>query len=104
MKHSCNIHYCEEEIPENLLLCRDHWNKVPAALRAQVMSIDKEVRRVEWLKAARAATACVKRVEYNGKGEFIMDECCAKEPVHLTTHQKAMVLKGVADMLVRMGR
>lgn len=73
-KSSCSVSYCERGIEEHDIFCKVHWGKVPEALKSQIrfyatLNTDKPSRR--WLKAVRASTACVKRIEYQDNGEFL---------------------------------
>lgn len=61
----CFAEGCTERIPTNLLMCRDHWNKVPQRLQQDVYgALDAWLKRrespkayIDAIKAARAAVA-----------------------------------------------
>ena len=36
MAHRCYIDGCTRNVPDTILLCKPHWYRVPAPLRAQV--------------------------------------------------------------------
>jgi hypothetical protein len=36
MAHTCHAIACERYVPPTMLMCREHWWKVPAALRIRV--------------------------------------------------------------------
>lgn len=61
----CFIPYCNAVIPRHLLMCRRHWNRVPADLQADVYStcraMDADLR--AYLIAANKAALAVVEAE-----------------------------------------
>lgn len=63
--HVCHVNRCGARVPPTMLMCADHWRRVPKALRSAVQSSyrrgqchDKRPS-TEWLKAARSAIKAV---------------------------------------------
>lgn len=38
---TCNVPGCDENIPTNLVMCREHWFKVSSALRESLLKLSK---------------------------------------------------------------
>lgn len=69
MKHTCHAMGCDKVIPRRLLMCPQHWRKVPYLLRNKVWDAyvsGQEVRgdpSPEYLETAREAIDAVARKE-----------------------------------------
>ena len=69
MNHSCHAKKCKKYVPPKLLMCPQHWKKVPRELQLDVwkhyrigQEVDKKPTR-EYLAAARAAINAVAEKE-----------------------------------------
>ncbi len=69
MSHTCHAIDCSRKVPPKMLMCRRHWFMVDKPLRDKVWEtyiVGQEVTKdptSEYLKAAQAAIACVRRKE-----------------------------------------
>ena len=59
---TCYADGCDEVIPRNMLMCRPHWRRVPARLRADVLEAYRGGSAGEWLDAAEAAKESLKPI------------------------------------------
>lgn len=68
-KHVCHAIGCDVEVPPKMLMCRAHWYKVPAHLRARVWATYRPGQEVtkdpslEYIEAQRAAVDAVAKAE-----------------------------------------
>lgn len=72
MSHKCHVNNCTTPVAPRLLMCRKHWEIVPADLKARVLNTfnpqqcSGRVRpSTEWLKAAREALNYVAKATGN---------------------------------------
>ena len=58
--HRCAAHGCQHDIPLKLLMCNDHWRRVPAKLRGTVWDTWRRLKRQPSALAAQAYHAAVR--------------------------------------------
>ncbi len=65
-KHTCHVDNCNVVVPPKMLMCANHWRRVPQKEQLAVYKTYKPGQEVnknpsnEWLTAAKAAIASVK--------------------------------------------
>lgn len=71
INHTCHVPYCQCLVPPKLLMCRNHWGKVPKKLQNEVyrcyrpgQEIDKQPSQ-QYLTAAKVAIDYVVNLEKN---------------------------------------
>lgn len=69
MSHTCHARGCTVEVPPEMLMCIDHWRKVPRNLQLAVWKTYRRGQEVDkspspaYLAAAQAAIAAVAAIE-----------------------------------------
>lgn len=75
-EHACHVAGCQTKTPPRLLMCPQHWKKVPRSLQEAVTrtynarSKERDETWLPWLAAARAAIDSLTRVKCAGCGKI----------------------------------
>ncbi len=65
MKHSCHANQCTVPTPRNMLMCKNHWFKVPKDIQDKIWSAFKKNPSEEMrCKSVEYMESCAEAVEY----------------------------------------